>query len=675
MDSNISYFIQVILPIRLKIDIFYSVPKHLISSIQIGRVAIVNFSNKEYYGIIFKILENPTFEFTGNIKPITSILPDFQLNHKELEFWLWISDYYMCSIGEVYKCALTDSIIDLVVKTNKKEIELISNSNTEPKDRVLTEEQQDAILKIKSGFKINRCSLLNGVTGSGKTEIYIQLALETLKKGENVLYLVPEIALSRELSRRLESVFKERLLIYHSKQTINKRASIIKELAQKKIPHIILGLRSSIFIPNLAPGLIIVDEEHDQSFKQNEPSPRYNARDCAVFLSQIYNCPILLGSATPSLETLLNVKVGKYNSAKLINSFHRTEPCKITILNSIKERQKGAFNGIFPNKTIEEIKLRLKNKQQVLIYRNRRSYSPIVQCMYCGEIPKCIHCNISLSYHKSINKLNCHYCGFSKTFSTICTECSKPGLKERGYGTELLEERLKILFPESVVGRFDSETTSSKREEMRILTEFSNGKIDILVGTQMIGKGFDFANLNLIVVMLADSLISAEDFRANEKAVQQLTQLAGRAGRRDLRGEMIIHTSIPEHIVYTSLDKLDQFYIQELEEREKYLYPPYIKIVKLTLKDKNQKKIDNLANNLNKIFNNISNKNSDIIAVYGPFSPSIDRVRDQHIVNFIIKIKKSISLQISKGTILDAVENEIKKSNNSTRVIFDVDPY
>jgi primosomal protein N' (replication factor Y) len=210
---------------------------------------------------------------------------------------------------------------------------------------------------------------------------------------------------------------------------------------------------------------------------------------------------------------------------------------------------------------------------------------------------------------------------------------------------------------------------------MRILTEFSNGKIDILVGTQMIGKGFDFANLNLIVVMLADSLISAEDFRANEKAVQQLTQLAGRAGRRDLRGEMIIHTSIPEHIVYTSLDKLDQFYIQELEEREKYLYPPYIKIVKLTLKDKNQKKIDNLANNLNKIFNNISNKNSDIIAVYGPFSPSIDRVRDQHIVNFIIKIKKSISLQISKGTILDAVENEIKKSNNSTRVIFDVDPY
>lgn len=669
------YYAQIILPIRLNIQIFYTIPEELQNSVGVGKIVEVNFSNKQYFGVIYKILESNVTEYSGNIKPILSVYESFEISQKDINLWEWICDYYMCTMGEVYKSALSGSLIDNLIKPQKKVKKSTKESYRQFDDRDLSAEQQNAIKQIRDNNSRYSPSLLVGVTGSGKTEIYIQLAIESLKKGENVLYLLPEKAISRELSKRLERVFKDSLLIYHSGQTNSKRASVIKDISNKKQPFIILGLRSAIFIPNLNPGLIIVDEEHDSSYKQNDPSPRYNARDCAVFISKLHKCSIVLGSATPTLESLLNVKIGKYSAVYLNNSFHGTEPCKITILNTIKERQKGAFNKIFPDFTIKEISKRLEQKQQILIFRNRRSYSPIVQCMYCGAIPKCPHCNVSLSYHKSINKLSCHFCGKSINFNPICIECSKPGLIERGCGTEMLEEKLITMFPSSKIARFDAQTTSSKKEELRILNSFSNGDIDILVGTQMIGKGFDFGNLNLIVVMQADSLISAEDFRANEKAIQQLTQIAGRSGRREIQGEMIIHTSIPDHIVFNSLNNLSPFYEQELIEREKYLYPPFIKIIKLTLRDKSLTKIEKIATSVSKKLTNICNINQDIISVNGPFSPAVDRVRDHHIVNFIIKVKKSSSLQISKGMVLDAIESLLKESGYSTRVIFDVDPY
>ncbi|MDP3453429.1 MAG: primosomal protein N', partial [Bacteroidales bacterium] len=536
-------YAKVTLPLRLTMDVSYIVPSHLATKVQRGSFVRVLFSGRVYTAVVTSVSHHSP-DYQGDYKDIegTEMLPPASEN--ELELWSWISGYYMCTDGEVFSAALPSP----VTKERKNPVR-----NKRVRDREeespskLTSAQSEVYREISENLLHRTPSLLKGVTGSGKTEIYIQLAFDTLKKGESVLYMVPEIALSRQLQQRLERFFGKNLIVYHSGQSPAQRREAYERVKLSSEPSLILGLRSSVFLPFNKLGLIIIDEEHDTSYKQNEPAPRYHGRDTALMLAKIHKAGVVLGSATPSLESIYNCFTGRYSLIELNKRFYGEENPSVEIIDTIREQKRGRMEGLFSTSVLEAIKGRMAKGEQTLIFRNRRSYSPMVQCIYCGDIPGCIHCNAAMSYHKAKGLLQCHYCSYNRRYTTICTKCGKPGLKERGCGTEMIEEQIKLMIPDARVARFDSETTSKKTEIKRILGEFSENKTDILVGTQMISKGFDFENLTLIVLIQADAMFAAEDFRAGERALQMLVQLAGRGGRRESRGHIIVQTAQPDN--------------------------------------------------------------------------------------------------------------------------------
>lgn len=777
-------FIQVILPLRLEWEPFYYMEGEAVC---VGDRVRVNFAGKEYVGVISDADTGEKAEalgITNRVKPIIGEAEGLEpVTKEEVALWRQIAEYYLCTVGEVYKAAYpahkvaeevvqarqealkgereeknrakiedkikslekraekkavlaakarkaecrdrylaekealereirvlagnvtsmvgetvtsTDSVTEAVCSANHPEITDAHQQGNEiveasaKKDIVLSAAQEEAYSKIKEIFYKGKPALLHGVTGSGKTEIYMKLAQETLERGKNVLYLVPEIALSRQLEDRISETFPE-LLVFHSGETMSRKREVATVLRHAGEPskgkgYVVLGTRSAIFLPHKDLGLVIVDEEHDTSYKQDSPAPRYNGRETAIMLAKIFGANVILGSATPSLESLYNCSVGRYGLVTLNKRFYDAADSDIEIIDTIAERRKNGMIGNFSRKLIEHIGKCLGEQRQVLILRERRAYSPIVQCQECGEIPKCRCCNVSLSLHRRADgseRLVCHYCGRVYEYTGKCPKCGGE-LKPLGSGTQKIEEEAAKLFPNARIARLDSDTAQSRKYETDVIRKFSNGEIDILIGTRMVAKGFDFSGLSLVAVLQADSILGQEDYRADERGLQLLEQFRGRCGRRGEKGLFVIQTSQPEHPVYQSIEgQLDEngTMARFLGERKMFGYPPYSRVIGVIIKDYNQARVDLLSRELGEYLRaalavkvsfapGVQNGPN----VIGPYSPAIDKISNQNIRQIRVLLPKDRSLVRNKETLAAAVERFEKEKKYSGHIALDVDP-
>ncbi len=748
-------FIQVILPLRLEWEPFYYLNE---KSVRVGDRVRVNFAGKEYVGVVSVMDAGKQAEAMGiveRVKPIVGTAEGLEpVTPEEIALWRQIAEYYLCTVGEVYKAAypalkiekevvlahkealkaereakIVEKIKRLEERAEKK-AELAGRARkTETRDRYLAEKealereimslsgnvtsicsptieasakksgreivlsaaQETAYSKIKEIFGEWKPALLHGVTGSGKTEIYLKLAQETLARGKNVLYLVPEIALSRQLEDRIRETFPEELLVFHSGETMARKrkvATILRHCtsAGKTSGYVVLGTRSAIFLPHKELGLVIVDEEHDTSYKQDSPTPRYNGRETAIMMAKIFGANVVLGSATPSLESLYNCGVGRYGLVTLNKRFYDAADSDIEIIDTIAERHKNGMIGNFSRKLIEHIEGCLGKRQQVLILRERRAYSPIVQCRECGEIPKCRHCNVSLSLHRRADgseRLVCHYCGRVYEYTGKCAKCGGE-LKPLGSGTQKIEDEAAKLFPKARIARLDSDTAQSRKYETDTIRKFSEGEIDILIGTRMVAKGFDFSGLTLVAVLQADSILGQDDYRADERGLQLLEQFRGRCGRRCEKGLFVIQTSQPEHPVYQSLDgQLDRngTMARFLGERKMFGYPPYSRVIGVIIKDYNQARVSLLSRELAETIRSSLDIRLGSAPgvqtepnVIGPYSPAIDKISNQNIRQIRVLLPKDRSLARNKETLAEAVERFEKEKKYSGHIALDVDP-
>ena len=667
---QISY-IDVILPIKIGMNVSYTATGDMGCGLITGSLVRVVFGNREYLAVVRTISSTPP-EYRGAIKEILAQEDLPPIDVKTLSFWEWMAEYYMCSIGEVYRSAYPAEINRRSVETRRPVISSSATNSTtgSAAEIVLSPAQEAAAKRVDEALALGKPALLKGVTGSGKTEIYIHFALEEMRKGKSVLYMVPEIALSRQLSQRLEKIFGDKLFVYHSKQKASDKALLLNRLREDSAPVIILGLRSALFLPFNNLGLIIVDEEHDSSYKQNDPAPRYQARDSAIVLAHLHSARTILGSATPSLESIYNAFTDKYILVELNERYYGAADPEVIIVDTIREEKLGRMAWPLSHTAREAIRETLSSREQVLVFRNRRSYSPVVQCIYCGEIPLCDHCNIPLSYHKSKGLLSCHYCNWSRRFNTICTACGNPGLKERGCGTEMIEEWLRDEFREATIARFDAETTVSKVMEKGILKDFAQHKIDILVGTQMLSKGFDFEKLSLVVFVQADSMLSVEDFRAKERAMQLMKQLAGRSCRKSSRGKIYIQTAQPGNQVYTSFREGDDAVVQELTERREFRYPPFTRMIRIVIKDRNRK---NVADCAAVIAENLPSWGA--AKFDGPVFPIPEKIKGEYIAVIWLRLPRKRDIKTLKRNLYNHIYTFTIKNRIVSKVYFDVDPY
>jgi len=541
----------------------------------------------------------------------------------------------------------------------------------------LSEVQQGAYEKIEECFHREKVTLLHGVTSSGKTEVYVRLINDIIGSGKQVLYLLPEIALTTQIISRLKRHFGDQLLVFHSRFSNRERADVYMKLLADgenrtfRYP-IIVGARSSVFLPLKNPGLILVDEEHDSSYKQQDPAPRYNARDTAIVCGQIYKCHVLLGSATPSMESYHNAESGKYELVIMNERYGGMKLPQIKIVDLKEAYRTQKMKSYFSQQLLDGIKMALDAKEQVILFQNRRGFAPILECKKCGWIPQCVNCDVSLTYHKKSNHLRCHYCGYTTFPPTKCMACGDPDVRMKGMGTERIEDEIAIFFPDHNVQRLDLDTTSSKFAFQRIINGFENGEIDILVGTQMVTKGLDFDRVSLVGVLNADSLIKFPDFRSAERSYQLLAQVAGRSGRKFKQGQVLIQTYQVKHPLLNFLQKHDYtgFYNYELEERNKYSYPPFFRLIELRLKLKDEKMLDNLARDFAKELRLVFGKR-----VLGPVVPPVSRVRNYYLQNVLIKVEKGLSNQKVKQMITKVTDSFLSHpSNRSLFIQVDVDP-
>ncbi|MEE9349062.1 MAG: primosomal protein N' [Flavobacteriaceae bacterium] len=538
----------------------------------------------------------------------------------------------------------------------------------------LSEFQEKAFTEIKENFKTNDVTLLHGITSSGKTEVYAKLIQETLAKGEQVLYLLPEIALTTQIINRLKKYFGETISVFHSKYSLNERVEVWRNLLNNNSKaQIILGARSSIFLPFNKLGLIIVDEEHETSFKQFEPSPRYHARDAAIVLSKIHKAKVLLGSATPSLESYYNAQQGKYGLVELKRRFGNVLLPEIELINIKEKYRKKRMSGHFSDTMITLIQEALNNKEQIIIFQNRRGFAPVVTCNTCGISPECPNCDVSLTFHKFRRELRCHYCNYSRAMPNNCGACGGVSLSTKGFGTEQVELELQEIFPNHKISRMDSDTTRGKYGYHKIISAFQSQEVDILVGTQMLSKGLDFANVSLVGILNADTMLNFPDFRAHERSFQMMVQVSGRAGRAKKQGKVAIQTYNPFHQILqqVSTTNYNEMYKEQLEERYQYKYPPFLRTIKITLKHKDFNKVNRASEWLA-----VSLRNQFRDNVLGPTEPVVSRVRNQYIRHILVKLPTHKPLKDSK-IIFKKVKNSFQSVADfrSIRFITDVDNF
>ena len=815
------YFIDIILPIPLEKLFTYSITKAEADFLKPGiRVAVPFGKSKIYTGLVYKIHNEAPQIYEA--KEIHQILDDDPVvNSYQLKLWKWMSQYYMCTIGDVMRAALPSAFLlesETIVKLNKKVIlndeelkddeflvvealhhqsslkiheitsiidkknalpvikrlldkeaiiveeeviekykpklvrhirlcsqytaekslqELLDDLNRAPKqrdvimtlfslsaqtkkpikvkdlteksgassatiktlidkniledyeiaqDRVLyTDEdfealktlnsyQSDALDKISELFKEQNVMLLHGVTSSGKTEVYSKLIEAVIKEGKQVLYLVPEIALTTQLVDRMQNYFGKKVSVYHSKYSLNERVEVWNHvLKNSEKSQIVLGARSSVFLPFNNIGLIIVDEEHEQSYKQFDPAPRYHARDTAIVMASLFNAKTLLGSATPSLESYNNAEQKKYGLVEIDRRFNDVLMPQIELVDIKEKQRKKLMKGHFSDRMIEEMNEALREGQQIILFQNRRGFSPIVECNTCGHSPQCPNCDVSLTYHQKINQLRCHYCGYHMAMMLNCLACGSPTLDNKGFGTEQIEQEVKQLFPKAKVARMDLDTTRGKFGYHKIISSFEQQEIDVLVGTQMVTKGLDFRNVKLVGIMNADNMLNYPDFRAHERSFQMMLQVSGRAGRTDVRGKVLIQTYNPYHKILQQVSTNDYIgmFKEQMSERINYKYPPLYRLIKITLKHKEFNRVnqssDWMARSLRQVFPEF---------ILGPEFPPIARIRNQYQKNILIKIPPKQSLIKTKEAILKIKNSFLNvKDFRSVKVIINVDSY
>ena len=811
-----AYFIDVILPIPIQKTFTYSVTESEANFLERGmRVAVSFGKTKMYTALVFNIHQNPPETYEA--KEIHQILDDKPIvTEVQLKNWQWISSYYMCSLGDVYRAALPSAFLlesETVVLKNEAfaEEELLNdeeflifealqhqsqltihqvsdilgkkkvlptingmiqknavsvqeeiyeqykpkmvkfvrlnsqyNSNEglqnlleqlnrakkqreavlgyfqlsadkkpikakdlETKagissavikalvdkeifelyqiqiDRInfngetnvlkeLNEFQEKALVEIKTSFEEKEVVLLHGITSSGKTEVYTKLIEDNLKSGKQILFLLPEIALTTQIITRLENYFGNQISVFHSKYSMNERVEVWNNvLNNKPKAQIILGARSSVFLPFSNLGLIIVDEEHETSYKQFEPSPRYHARDTAVVLAHQHKAKIVLGSATPSLESYFNTQNGKYGLVELNRRFGNVQLPKIELINIKEKHRKKLMKGHFSDRLLTMITEALENKEQVILFQNRRGFSPVVECTTCGVAPQCPNCDVSLTYHKYRGELKCHYCNYQRAMPNSCSACGSSTLDTKGFGTEQIELELKELFPEHVIGRMDLDTTRGKHGYQKIIGAFEEREIDVLVGTQMLSKGLDFDNVSLVGILNADTMLNFPDFRAHERSYDMMVQVSGRAGRSKKQGNVAIQTFNPYHQILQQVSTTNyaEMCKEQLQERWQYHYPPYYRLIKITLKHKDFTKVDNGINWLAKALQNMYGEN-----MLGPTAPVVSRVRNQYIKNITIKIPPKQNLAETKQQIQRIKDTfQSVKDFRPIRFITDVD--
>lgn len=560
-----------------------------------------------------------------------------------------------------------------IVRRRKKEVSRFApvSKATMPMPE-LTDAQREARDAIIKSWGEKDITLLHGVTSSGKTEVYISLIDRMLRSGRQVLYLVPEIALTTQLTTRLQRVFGPKVIIYHSRFSDSERVELWRRLLTTHEPLVVLGARSALFMPFASLGLIIVDEEHESSFKQQDPAPRYNARDAAMVLAGMHGAKTLLGSATPAVDTYYKALTGRFGLVSLTERYGGSELPRVEIVDMAKARKKREVSGAFSVQLRRLINDAASADRQTILFLNRRGFAPMARCKMCGYVPKCENCDVSLTYHHGIDRLVCHYCGTPYDLPRVCPACREPGLEIIGYGTERIEEEIAASFPDIPVARLDRDTTRNKDDYERIIDEFSAGKDKMLVGTQMVTKGLDFGRVSVVGVINADATINQPDFRSAERAFNMLEQVAGRAGRRGDDGVVAIQTYTPSHPLFGFLVSHDYvgFYNHEIEERRLYNYPPFTRIINIYLKHREQGRLHVLAGaygrRLRELFGN---------RVFGPEEPHVARIKQMHIMRIMIKIETEASMKKVKHILRETyLEMDAARALNGAQVYYDVDP-
>ncbi|MCX6326389.1 MAG: primosomal protein N' [Bacteroidia bacterium] len=754
MTNN--WFADIILPLAVRGRFTYRIPDGILDSVKPGVRVTVPFGGKKLYSaIVCNIHDKPPA--VKNVKEIIEVLGAVPtINEAQLKLWLWISEYYLCSEGEVMKAALpseiclniykprletfielagnfTDdglnTILDNLARAPRQQeilstyirltgytfgseiirirkslllseahsspniIEALadkgilssvslavtrltdSDSYNEPINK-LSEAQLIAYGSITRQFKEKDIVLLHGVTSSGKTEIYIHLIEEQLKIGKQVLYMLPEIALTTQIILRLKKHFGTVTGVYHSRFSDPEKVEIWKRVADNDPLtgyRLILGVRSSLFLPFSNLGLIIVDEEHDGSYKQHDPAPRYHARDSAIMLAALHKAKTILGSASPSVESYNNIVNGKYGLTELKERFGLIKLPAIIIANTREAYRKKRMVSHFTPELLQAMDEALGKEEQIILFQNRRGFSPYIECSECGWIPVCIQCAVNLTYHKGISKLVCHYCGYTTGMPSKCENCQSTGMVTRGFGTEKIEDEIKIVFPAARVARMDQDTTRNKNSFNKIIRAFEERRIDILIGTQMISKGLDFENLTVVGILNADNLLNYPDFRAHERSFQLMEQVSGRAGRRQKQGKVVIQTSDPANKIIRMVLRHDyvSMFRMQAEERITFNYPPFCRMVKISIKHKDRALLNSFSDILGRDLKEIFGKR-----VLGPESPVISQVQLWYIKTILIKIEREKPPAKAKQLIIEAIERlEKEKGASSLKIAIDVDPY
>ena len=754
-------YVEVILPLPLDGTFTYSVPDTLAPQVRMGVRVVVPLGRSKTYTAMAVRTHNDKPEF--DTRDILQVVDDSPvLPERQLRLWQWISTYYMCALGDVFKAALPAGLkaedgyrpktvrcvtlpanlrtehslhiamtalsralkqqqtfckylelshwdqidgetppehiqevacdelqnaanaSDAILRqlTSRRFLEVYhrevgriggggeySPENIQP----LSEAQQDAMNKIGVQFMGKNVVLLHGVTSSGKTEIYIHLIQKAIEEGRQVLYLLPEIALTVQMTRRLQRVFGSRLGIYHSRYSDAERVEIWKKQLSDEPYDVILGARSAVFLPFSRLGLVIVDEEHETSFKQQDPAPRYHARSAAIMLARMYDgAKVLLGTATPSMESYNNALTGKYGYVSLTTRYKDVALPDIHVVDIKDLYRRKMMRGPFSPELLDAMRAALKQHKQVILFQNRRGFAPMVECKVCGWVPKCKNCDVSLTYHRSMNVLTCHYCGYTYAVPHQCPNCESTELLGRGYGTEKIEDRVRELFPEARIARMDLDTTRSAGAYQRIIGDFSSGRTDILIGTQMISKGLDFSGVTVVGILNADTMLNYPDFRAYEHAYMMLTQVSGRAGRRGERGLVILQTKSPDLPVIQQVVSGDfkTFASDLMDERRMFHYPPFYHLVYVYLRYRNEPVVESaaieMASRLRQQFGE---------RVLGPDKPAVARVKTESIRKIVVKLEQGIDLALARRC-MSASRTALLQDKRyaAMSVFFDVDP-
>lgn len=641
------------------------------------RVVVPLGKNKIYTGVVLNT-HNNTPEGV-EVKAIIEVLDDHPVvNEQQFAFWQWIANYYICPLGDVMKAALPGAM------KPKDEAALKESTRTRRSGKAtatphyacpcnpLNPAQEKAFAEIEASFLSKNVTLLHGVTSSGKTEIYIHLINNYLAKGKQVLYLLPEIALTTQITERLHHFFGDRMGVYHSKFTDTQRLDVYKRQASERPYQLILGVRSSIFLPFQNLGLVIVDEEHEQSYKQQEPAPRYHARNAAIMLAQMFGAKTLLGTATPSFEVYHLSHKGQYGYVQLTQRYRDMQLPTIEIVDTKEAKRKRQMKGVFSPRLIEVMRAALERKEQIILFQNRRGFSSFIECKTCGWVPRCPHCDVTLTLHKKTSTLTCHYCGYTTRIPERCPACEEDKFTDIGTGTEKVEEQIAHLFEGITTLRMDLDTATTRTQFERIISDFSEHKADILIGTQMVTKGLDFDHVSVVGILDADTMLNLPDFRSYERTFQTLSQVAGRAGRNNTAGHVILQTRSAESDIIRQITQGDywQMFYTQMTERQLFHYPPFRRLIYVYLRHKDDELLEHLASDMAERLRQIFGER-----VLGPDRPPIARLHSLYIRKIMLKIERQTSTEKVRKNLI-AIQQQMLSLPvaKNLNIYYDVDP-